>query len=72
MLPPTSPISASASGGKTDDKPHPAANEVGKSEAGEQLANLNTLIAITGIYYEQGAFAGGDGIDTLFSVQKES
>ena len=71
FLPPASPISASASGGKTDDKPHPAANEV-ESEAWEQLAHLNTLIAITGIYYEQGAIAGGDGIDTLFSVQKES
>lgn len=32
----------------------------------EQLAMLNTLIAITGIYYEQGSKAGGDGIDLLF------
>ena len=71
FLPPASPISASASGGKTDDKPHPAANEV-ESEAWEQLAHLNTLIAITGIYYEQGAIAGGDGMDSLFDVQKES
>jgi len=27
---------------------------------------LNTLIAITGIYYEQGSKAGGDGMDLLF------
>ena len=32
----------------------------------EQLALLNTLIAITGIYYEQGSKAGGDGMDLLF------
>jgi survival of motor neuron protein-interacting protein 1 len=32
----------------------------------EQLAMLNTLIAITGIYYEQGSKAGGDGMDLLF------
>ena len=34
----------------------------------EQLALLNTLIAITGIYYEQAAFAGGDGLHSLFTV----
>ena len=37
-------------------------------KAYEQLALLNTLIAITGIYYEQGAHAGGDGMVSLFSV----
>lgn len=34
----------------------------------EQLAMLNTLIAVTGVYYEQGSKAGGDGMDVLFSV----
>ncbi|KAK1736865.1 SIP1 domain-containing protein [Skeletonema marinoi] len=34
----------------------------------EQLAMLNTLIAITGIYYEQGSNAGGDGMDLLFKT----
>lgn len=34
----------------------------------EQLALLNTLIAITGIYYEQGSTAGGDGMDLLFKT----
>lgn len=34
----------------------------------EQLAMLNTLIAITGIYYEQGSKAGGDGMDLLFTT----
>lgn len=35
----------------------------------EQLALLNTIIAITGIYYEQGSKAcGGDGMDLLFSA----
>lgn len=42
----------------------------GGSKAREQLAILNTLIAVTGIYYEQGSFAGGDGMDSLFSVAK--
>mmetsp|Transcript_9719 Transcript_9719/g.21916 ORF Transcript_9719/g.21916 Transcript_9719/m.21916 type:complete len:551 (+) Transcript_9719:168-1820(+) len=42
--------------------------EGGCSEAWEQLALLNTLIAITGIYYEQGALVAGDGMDSLFSV----
>lgn len=35
----------------------------------EELALLNTLIAITGIYYEQGSHASGDGYDSLFSVR---
>lgn len=34
----------------------------------EQLALLNTLIAITGIYYEQGSTSGGDGMDLLFKT----
>jgi survival of motor neuron protein-interacting protein 1 len=34
----------------------------------EQLALLNTLIAVTGIYYEQGSMAGGDGMHALFTV----
>jgi hypothetical protein len=37
-------------------------------KAWEQLALLNTLIAITGIYYEQGSMAGGDGMQALFTV----
>jgi len=35
----------------------------------EQLALLNTLIAITGIYFEQGNAATGDCMDSLFSVK---
>jgi hypothetical protein len=40
------------------------------SEVWVQLALLNTLIAIAGIYFEQAAFAGGmkNGMDSLFSV----
>jgi len=34
----------------------------------EVLALLNDLIAITGVYYEQGASANGDVINDLFSV----
>lgn len=34
----------------------------------EQLAMLNTLIAVTGVYYEQRSKAGGDGMDVLFSA----
>ena len=34
----------------------------------KQLALLNTLIAVTGLYYEQGSMAGGDGMHALFSV----
>ncbi|KAL7497034.1 hypothetical protein ACHAWT_005351 [Skeletonema menzelii] len=34
----------------------------------EQLALLNTLISITGIYYEQGSTGGGDGMDLLFKT----
>mmetsp|Transcript_12465 Transcript_12465/g.25524 ORF Transcript_12465/g.25524 Transcript_12465/m.25524 type:complete len:480 (+) Transcript_12465:314-1753(+) len=37
----------------------------------ERLASLNTLIAICGIYFEQSAFPGGDGMKFLFSSQKE-
>eukprot|EP00581_Thalassiosira_minuscula_P014926 CAMPEP_0183730484 /NCGR_PEP_ID=MMETSP0737-20130205/32983_1 /TAXON_ID=385413 /ORGANISM="Thalassiosira miniscula, Strain CCMP1093" /LENGTH=510 /DNA_ID=CAMNT_0025962999 /DNA_START=9 /DNA_END=1541 /DNA_ORIENTATION=+ len=56
--------------------PPPATNSADEEEvecsnggaAWEQLALLNTLIAITGIYYEQGAVSGGDGIDALFTV----
>mmetsp|Transcript_37607 Transcript_37607/g.80229 ORF Transcript_37607/g.80229 Transcript_37607/m.80229 type:complete len:555 (-) Transcript_37607:285-1949(-) len=63
-----------------DDAPLPShcgerVNETpteGDPKAWEQLALLNTLIAITGIYYEQGAFAGGDGMDSLFTVVNES
>ena len=42
--------------------------ETGEESSLEQLALLNTMIAITGIYYEQGAIAGGDGMDSLFTV----
>ena len=35
----------------------------------EQLALLNTLIAITGIYFEQGNAAAGDCMDSLFAVK---
>ena len=43
------------------------------NEAWVQLTLLNTLIAITGIYFEQAAFAGSgtvgkNGMDSLFSV----
>ena len=43
----------------------------GDSNAWGQLALLNTLIAVTGLYYEQGSMAGGDGMDALFSVPKD-
>ncbi|KAL9186707.1 hypothetical protein ACHAXT_005945 [Thalassiosira profunda] len=43
-----------------------------ESKAWEQLAHLNALIAITGIYYEQGSFAGGDGMESLFGVAADS
>jgi len=39
-----------------------------KGSCWEQLALLNTLIAITGIYFEQGNAAAGDCMDSLFSV----
>ncbi len=39
--------------------------------AWKQLALLNTLIAITGVYYEQGAAVAGDGMDSLFKVACE-
>ena len=35
----------------------------------EQLALLNTLIAITGIYFEQGNAAASDCMDSLFTVK---
>jgi survival of motor neuron protein-interacting protein 1 len=43
--------------------------------AWEQLALLNTLIAIAGVYFEQGARSGygaggGDGMDSLFSCSR--
>ena len=38
----------------------------------ELLALLNTLIAITGLYYEQGSMVGGDGMLALFSVPKNN
>ena len=44
------------------------ADDGGGSKACSQLALLNTFIAIAGIYYEQGAHSGGDGMDSLFSV----
>ena len=40
-----------------------------KGSCWEQLALLNTLIAITGIYFEQGNAAAGDCMDSLFSVK---
>lgn len=40
----------------------------GDAKTWEQLALLNTLIAITGLYYEQGSMAGGDGMSALFSI----
>ena len=41
-----------------------------ESKTWELLALLNTLIAITGLYYEQGSMVGGDGMLALFSVPK--
>ncbi|KAL7437223.1 hypothetical protein ACHAXH_005507 [Discostella pseudostelligera] len=55
----------------------PSSEDVeGNEEEWEQLTLLNTLIAITGIYFEQAAFAGSgrvsstgkNGMDSLFSV----
>ena len=40
-----------------------------KGSCWEQLALLNTLIAITGIYFEQGNAAAGDCMDSLFSIK---
>lgn len=42
----------------------------GESKKWELLALLNTLIAITGLYYEQGSMVGGVGMLALFSVPK--
>ena len=57
----------------------PTGEEKGRDDddskrAREQLALLNTLIAITGVYFEQGARSasgpgGGDGLDSLFSCR---
>lgn len=80
--PPTTSSSSTSNGGLVEHKMlddddddaiiEPSANtSVGgddTAKAWEQLALLNTLIAITGIYYEQGAIAAGDGMDSLFSV----
>jgi hypothetical protein len=48
------------------DKPSP--KQDGDEKMWESLALLNTLIAITGLYYEQGSFACGDGTCALFAV----
>ena len=47
-----------------------------KKRTSEELALLNTLIAISGVYFEQGARSsasgpggGGDGLDSLFSCR---
>ena len=50
-------------------KKHP---QDGDSKKWELLALLNTLIAITGLYYEQGSMVGGDGMLALFSVPKNN
>jgi survival of motor neuron protein-interacting protein 1 len=46
----------------------PASDRDGELKTWELLAMLNTIIAVTGLYYEQGSMAGGDGIDSLFTV----
>ncbi|KAL7465269.1 hypothetical protein ACHAXS_005595 [Conticribra weissflogii] len=46
-------------------------HESGVGETNEMLASLNTLIAICGIYFEQSALAGGDGMKLLFSSRIE-
>ena len=38
------------------------------SKGWEQLALLNTLIVITGVYYEQDAFAADERMDSLFML----
>lgn len=43
----------------------------GDEKMWELLALLNILIAITGLYYEQGSFACGDGTCALFEVPSE-
>jgi survival of motor neuron protein-interacting protein 1 len=53
-----------------DDTKGSVSNQDGDGTLWESLALLNTMIAITGIYYEQGSAAGGDGKHSLFSVQK--
>ena len=50
-------------------KKHP---QDGDSKKWELLALLNTLIAITGLYYEQGSMVGGDGMLALFFVPRNT
>eukprot|EP00956_Cyclotella_meneghiniana_P004628 scaffold5712_cov51-Cyclotella_meneghiniana.AAC.1 len=50
-------------------KKHP---QDGDYKKWELLALLNTLIAITGLYYEQGSMVGGDGMLALFSMPRNT
>ncbi|KAL7454012.1 hypothetical protein ACHAWC_005648 [Mediolabrus comicus] len=67
------PITTSSSGTTTTkkDNNNNSTNEE-NDKKWEQLAMLNTLIAVTGVYYEQGSKAGGDGMDVLFSVSNKT
>ena len=64
------PTTSSSSSGTTTTKEGNNYNTTNEEndKKWEQLAMLNTLIAVTGLYYEQGSKAGGDGMDVLFSV----
>jgi len=61
--------SASASEDKDVKQSAIAETKKAAGSCWEQLALLNTLIAITGIYFEQGNAAAGDCMDSLFTVK---
>ena len=75
VLPPSTDIGevtlGSTGNGKDGKEKAAATTDTTKAATScwEELALLNTLIAITGIYYEQGSHASGDGYDSLFSVR---
>ena len=75
VLPPSTDIGEVTLGSTGNDKREEAAaaatvnNAKAATSCWEELALLNTLIAITGIYYEQGSHASGDGYDSLFNVR---
>ncbi|KAL3794484.1 hypothetical protein HJC23_013957 [Cyclotella cryptica] len=54
-----------------EDSNNATAMQGGDMKVWESLALLNTLIAVTGLYYEQGSFAGGDSKYALFEVPLE-
>ena len=54
-----------------DDTKGSVSNQDGGIKALESLTLLNTMIAVTSLYYEQGSAAGGDGKLALFNVQSD-